>query len=158
MGRAPQAMLQIKLTAVSAFSSSLRRYTSLNHLAQAARAVLHNGNQIGQMLADLNRVDFHSVREQASWVNHFLYGQNLNIKITHCLRCASVITRSCLDSKTILNWLCNSKILWSNGHLGWKTWSKAPWNLTRVGQVFLRPPGNFFWNGASIGKCLLTCK
>ncbi|XP_050304426.1 DNA-binding protein RFX2 isoform X2 [Anthonomus grandis grandis] len=68
MAGAPPAMLQIKLTAVSAFSSSLRRYTSLNHLAQAARAVLHNGNQIGQMLADLNRVDFHSVREQASWV------------------------------------------------------------------------------------------
>ncbi|XP_019763070.2 DNA-binding protein RFX2 isoform X1 [Dendroctonus ponderosae] len=68
MTGAPSGMLQIKLTAVSAFSSSLRRYTSLNHLAQAARAVLHNGNQIGQMLADLNRVDFHSVREQASWV------------------------------------------------------------------------------------------
>ncbi|KAG5888483.1 hypothetical protein JTB14_022109 [Gonioctena quinquepunctata] len=68
MAGAPGAMLQIKLTAVSAFSSSLRRYTSLNHLAQAARAVLHNSNQIGQMLADLNRVDFHSVREQASWV------------------------------------------------------------------------------------------
>ncbi|XP_066247935.1 transcription factor RFX3 isoform X2 [Euwallacea similis] len=68
MAGAPSAMLQIKLTAVSAFSSSLRRYTSLNHLAQAARAVLHNGNQIGQMLTDLNRVDFHSVREQASWV------------------------------------------------------------------------------------------
>nr|XP_023015376.1 DNA-binding protein RFX2 isoform X2 [Leptinotarsa decemlineata] len=68
MAGAPSGMLQIKLTAVSAFSSSLRRYTSLNHLAQAARAVLHNSNQIGQMLADLNRVDFHSVREQASWV------------------------------------------------------------------------------------------
>ncbi|XP_030767299.1 DNA-binding protein RFX2-like [Sitophilus oryzae] len=68
MAGAPSMMLQIKLSAVSAFSSSLRRYTSLNHLAQAARAVLHNGNQIGQMLADLNRVDFHSVREQASWV------------------------------------------------------------------------------------------
>ncbi|XP_076265957.1 regulatory transcription factor Rfx isoform X4 [Rhynchophorus ferrugineus] len=68
MAGAPSSMLQIKLSAVSAFSSSLRRYTSLNHLAQAARAVLHNGNQIGQMLADLNRVDFHSVREQASWV------------------------------------------------------------------------------------------
>ncbi|CAH2006862.1 unnamed protein product [Acanthoscelides obtectus] len=68
MAGAPPAMLQIKLTAVSAFSSSLRRYTSLNHLAQAARAVLHNSNQINQMLADLNRVDFHSVREQASWV------------------------------------------------------------------------------------------
>ncbi|XP_071057662.1 DNA-binding protein RFX2 isoform X3 [Onthophagus taurus] len=68
MTGAPSGMLSAKLTAVSAFSSSLRRYTSLNHLAQAARAVLHNSTQIAQMLADLNRVDFHSVREQASWV------------------------------------------------------------------------------------------
>ncbi|XP_018326811.1 DNA-binding protein RFX2 isoform X2 [Agrilus planipennis] len=68
MTGAPPAILQAKLSAVSAFGSSLRRYTSLNHLAQAARAVLHNGTQIAQMLADLNRVDFHSVREQASWV------------------------------------------------------------------------------------------
>ncbi|CAH0556067.1 unnamed protein product [Brassicogethes aeneus] len=68
MTGAPSGMLAAKLSAVSAFSSSLRRYTSLNHLAQAARAVLHNGTQIAQMLTDLNRVDFHSVREQASWV------------------------------------------------------------------------------------------
>ncbi|KAJ3625740.1 hypothetical protein MTP99_016287 [Tenebrio molitor] len=68
MTGAPAGMLAVKLTAVSAFSSSLRRYTSLNHLAQAARAVLHNSTQIAQMLTDLNRVDFHSVREQASWV------------------------------------------------------------------------------------------
>ncbi|XP_063927281.1 transcription factor RFX3 isoform X3 [Zophobas morio] len=68
MTGAPAGMLTAKLTAVSAFSSSLRRYTSLNHLAQAARAVLHNSTQIAQMLTDLNRVDFHSVREQASWV------------------------------------------------------------------------------------------
>ncbi|KAL3267791.1 hypothetical protein HHI36_006920, partial [Cryptolaemus montrouzieri] len=68
MSGAPSAMLSVKLSAVSAFSSSLRRYTSLNHLAQAARAVLHNTTQISQMLADLNRVDFNSVREQASWV------------------------------------------------------------------------------------------
>lgn len=68
MNGAPTAMLNSKLSAVAAFGSSLRRYTSLNHLAQAARAVLHNGTQIAQMLADLNRVDFHSVREQASWV------------------------------------------------------------------------------------------
>ncbi|XP_031349815.1 transcription factor RFX3 isoform X4 [Photinus pyralis] len=68
MNGAPSAMLNSKLSAVAAFGSSLRRYTSLNHLAQAARAVLHNGTQIAQMLADLNRVDFHSVREQASWV------------------------------------------------------------------------------------------
>lgn len=84
--------------------------------------------------------------------------QNQNTKIKHCLRYASVITRSCLDSKTILNWLCNSKILWNSGHLGWKTWSKARWNPTRVDQVFLRPPGNFFWNGAFIGKSLVIRK
>ena len=49
-------------------AQTLRRYTSLNHLAQAARAVLQNSSQITQMLADLNRVDFHNVQEQASWV------------------------------------------------------------------------------------------
>lgn len=64
----PAEIIQIKLSAVSAFSQTLRRYTSLNHLAQAARAVLHNTTQITQMLNDLNRVDFHNVQEQASWV------------------------------------------------------------------------------------------
>lgn len=54
----------LQLTAVSAFAQTLRRYTSLNHLAQAARAVLQNSSQINQMLADLNRVDFHNVQEQ----------------------------------------------------------------------------------------------
>ena len=49
---------------MSAFAQTLRRYTSLNHLAQAARAVLQNTAQITQMLADLNRVDFHNVQEQ----------------------------------------------------------------------------------------------
>lgn len=64
----PEDIIQVKLSAVSAFSQTLRRYTSLNHLAQAARAVLHNTTQITQMLNDLNRVDFHNVQEQASWV------------------------------------------------------------------------------------------
>ncbi|KAG5671635.1 hypothetical protein PVAND_001826 [Polypedilum vanderplanki] len=64
----PDDIIQIKLQSVSAFSQTLRRYTSLNHLAQAARAVLHNTTQITQMLNDLNRVDFHNVQEQASWV------------------------------------------------------------------------------------------
>uniref|UniRef100_A0A8D9EFE4 Transcription factor RFX3 n=1 Tax=Cacopsylla melanoneura TaxID=428564 RepID=A0A8D9EFE4_9HEMI len=60
----PQEMLHIKVTAVGAFAQMLRRYTSLNHLAQAARAVLQNSTQINQMLTDLNRVDFHNVQEQ----------------------------------------------------------------------------------------------
>lgn len=64
----PQEMINVKVTAVGAFAQMLRRYTSLNHLAQAARAVLQNSTQINQMLTDLNRVDFHNVQEQASWV------------------------------------------------------------------------------------------
>ncbi|XP_069620245.1 transcription factor RFX3 isoform X5 [Ranitomeya imitator] len=68
MSNIPQRMVQIKVAAVSAFAQTLRRYTSLNHLAQAARAVLQNTSQINQMLNDLNRVDFANVQEQASWV------------------------------------------------------------------------------------------
>ncbi|XP_035710637.1 DNA-binding protein RFX2 isoform X6 [Folsomia candida] len=64
----PEEMVVIKISIVSALAQTLRRYTSLNHLAQAARAVLQNQTQITQMLSDLNRVDFHTVTEQASWV------------------------------------------------------------------------------------------
>ncbi|XP_042564837.1 DNA-binding protein RFX2 isoform X2 [Clupea harengus] len=64
----PQETVRTKVTVVSAFAQTLRRYTSLNHLAQAARAVLQNTSQINQMLSDLNRVDFANVQEQASWV------------------------------------------------------------------------------------------
>ncbi|XP_062925061.1 transcription factor RFX3 isoform X5 [Mobula hypostoma] len=68
MNNIPQQMVRTKVGAVSAFAQTLRRYTSLNHLAQAARAVLQNTSQINQMLSDLNRVDFANVQEQASWV------------------------------------------------------------------------------------------
>lgn len=62
----PEQLAQIKTSAVSAFCQTLRRYTSLNHLAQAARAVLQNSAQISQMLNDLNRVDFHNVQVSAN--------------------------------------------------------------------------------------------
>ncbi|XP_048485015.1 transcription factor RFX3 isoform X2 [Plutella xylostella] len=64
---APPAAAKAQAKAAAALSAALRRYTSLNHLAQAARAVLTNHTQIHQMLADLNRVDFKVVREQAAW-------------------------------------------------------------------------------------------
>lgn len=59
----PLLFCRAQIAAVSAFSQILRRYTSLNHLAQAARSVLQNAAQISQMLADLNRVDFHIVED-----------------------------------------------------------------------------------------------
>jgi len=68
MSEMPKEIVNIKVSAVSAFSQTLRRYTSLNHLAQAARAVLQNPQQINQMWADLNKVDFTNVQEQSSWV------------------------------------------------------------------------------------------
>ncbi|XP_055551820.1 DNA-binding protein RFX2 isoform X3 [Wyeomyia smithii] len=68
MSGCPEQIVTIKLSAVAAFGQTLRRYTSLNHLAQAARAVLQNSTQIAQMLNDLNRVDFRNVQEQASWI------------------------------------------------------------------------------------------
>ncbi|XP_054661559.1 DNA-binding protein RFX2 isoform X3 [Grus americana] len=68
MSEFPPQIVQTKVGVVSAFAQTLRRYTSLNHLAQAARAVLQNTSQINQMLSDLNRVDFANVQEQASWV------------------------------------------------------------------------------------------
>lgn len=56
-----------QVAAAGAFAQTLRRYTSLNHLAQAARAVLQNTAQINQMLSDLNRVDFANVQVSAGW-------------------------------------------------------------------------------------------
>lgn len=58
----PEEMVRVKAAAAGAFAQTLRRYTSLNHLAQAARAVLQNTAQISQMLSDLNRVDFANVQ------------------------------------------------------------------------------------------------
>lgn len=56
-----------QVAAAGAFAQTLRRYTSLNHLAQAARAVLQNTAQINQMLSDLNRVDFANVQVSVGW-------------------------------------------------------------------------------------------
>ncbi|OAF66037.1 DNA-binding protein RFX2 [Intoshia linei] len=61
-------LIQNKVSAVVAFSQTLRRYTSLNHLAQAARAVIQNHTQINQMLSDLNKLDFANIQEQAVWI------------------------------------------------------------------------------------------
>ena len=48
----------LQKAAASAFSQMLRRYTALNHLAQAARTVLQNKAQVNKMHQDLCKVDF----------------------------------------------------------------------------------------------------
>ncbi|TPX61648.1 hypothetical protein PhCBS80983_g00966 [Powellomyces hirtus] len=63
-----QLLTSRKIEVVKVFIQQLRRHTSLNHLAQAAAAVLDNQDQVNQMLADWNRIDFENIRDQASWV------------------------------------------------------------------------------------------
>lgn len=48
-GGAPLGALRAQARAAAALAGALRRYTSLNHLAQAARAVLTNHHQIHQV-------------------------------------------------------------------------------------------------------------
>lgn len=61
------AIVSFQVVCVNSFSQMLRRYTSLNHLAQAAHAVLQNSAHINQMLSDLNRVDFNNVQVCAAF-------------------------------------------------------------------------------------------
>ncbi|RNA00601.1 DNA-binding RFX2-like isoform X5 [Brachionus plicatilis] len=64
----PERMRQVKLAIINTFSMTLRRYTSLNHLAQTVKNSLQNETILGQMLNDINRVDFNYIREQAKWI------------------------------------------------------------------------------------------
>jgi len=107
----------LQLCAVSAFAQTLRRYTSLNHLAQAARAVLQNSTQINQMLADLNRVDFHNVQEQ---VFAFLikYIQSTHSHFLRLLGYVSVSQKLCSNLKQTSKKPCSSRIHWNSGPPG----------------------------------------
>ncbi|PNF37252.1 hypothetical protein B7P43_G00395 [Cryptotermes secundus] len=68
MANCPNEIMHIKISAASTLAQTLRRYSSLNQLAQAARTVLQNSPLKLQMLVDLNKVDFLSIQDQASWV------------------------------------------------------------------------------------------
>lgn len=69
------------MTSANAFAQTLRRYTSLNHLAQAARAVLQNTAQINQMLSDLNRVDFANVQVRHFRLCPLQFSLNLTLRV-----------------------------------------------------------------------------
>jgi regulatory factor X 1/2/3 len=58
----PDKMREAKLLVVSTFSITLRRYTSLNHLAYSVRNSLQNEAILSTMLNDIAKVDFKSIR------------------------------------------------------------------------------------------------
>lgn len=109
-----------QVTAIGAFAQTLRRYTSLNHLAQAARAVLQNSSQINQMLSDLNRVDFHNVQEQVTSTNTNIKANSFYyVWVVYLLRLPKVTKTSSgvllvdfvafylwTDCKEVESWLC----------------------------------------------------
>lgn len=152
--------LSLKLTAVSAFAQTLRRYTSLNHLAQAARAVLQNSSQINQMLADLNRVDFHNVQEQVN--NHWeRYIKICRWFLTSChfyssrhRGFVSVTTRWYNVSRPISRLLSSNKIHLNSGLFGWRMSSLKFSSLTRESQRSSKLLGNFCSSGRFTGTKL----
>ncbi|KAK0395076.1 hypothetical protein QR680_001101 [Steinernema hermaphroditum] len=64
----PAPLEKRKMKAIRMLAQTLRRYTSLNHLAQAARAVFQNPQQMELMYEDFVRVDMQTVSEQAAFV------------------------------------------------------------------------------------------
>jgi len=64
----PSNLVTKKMNVAKKFSQSLHKQASLNHLTQAARAVLQNTTQVSQMIIDWNRLDFEFIRDQASWI------------------------------------------------------------------------------------------
>eukprot|EP00045_Choanoeca_perplexa_P005521 m.46663 g.46663 ORF g.46663 m.46663 type:complete len:345 (-) comp13167_c0_seq1:122-1156(-) len=64
----PDVFVKAKQTEASLFSQRLRRYTSLNHLASAARAVLTKETHVKAMTEDYEKIDFDGVKEQLLWV------------------------------------------------------------------------------------------
>ncbi len=88
-----------KLKIINAFAMTLRRYTTLNHLAQAAKALLQNTQQINQMLTDLNRVDFRTV--QVCFSSYLYFDSCVNIFFYNLKQQASWICQC--DDESINN-------------------------------------------------------
>lgn len=150
----PEQLAQIKTSAVSAFCQTLRRYTSLNHLAQAARAVLQNGAQISQMLNDLNRVDFHNVQVSRAvnlicMIHLFTYDTQFLCR-NKPLGLVNVLRLWCSVWRMISRLHCSNKVRWSNGPAGYNWLSSPPWRSTMASRHTRVPHDNFCSNGASI--------
>ncbi|XP_028401353.1 transcription factor RFX4-like isoform X2 [Dendronephthya gigantea] len=63
----PEKLKEKKIKVANVFSKSLRRKTSLTHLAQAARTVLHSSEPVLQMVNDWRSVDFNKILKQTLW-------------------------------------------------------------------------------------------
>ncbi|CAL2031888.1 unnamed protein product, partial [Caenorhabditis brenneri] len=67
-GKVCDSLIKKKLQALKYMQQGLKRYTSLNHLAHAARGVLMKPEQCLQMAQDYAKVDIEAVHQQAGWI------------------------------------------------------------------------------------------
>ncbi|EFO94323.1 CRE-DAF-19 protein [Caenorhabditis remanei] len=67
-GKMTDGFIKKKLQAIKYMQQGLKRYTSLNHLAHAARGVLMKEEQCQQMYQDYIKVDINTVHQQAGWI------------------------------------------------------------------------------------------
>ena len=72
----PESLRIVKIDLAKKFSRVLKRQSSLNHLAQASRMVIHNSEITNQMLHDWNLVDFESIFRETLCDGNFLDDQN----------------------------------------------------------------------------------
>lgn len=65
----PEDLQHKKISVAKSFSQLLCRQTSLSHLAQAARTVLHNAEPASQMVTDIHDVPIESIIQQVMWIS-----------------------------------------------------------------------------------------
>ena len=74
----PEAMKQSKMQIINTLSMTLRRYTSLNHLANTVKNSLQNENILSQMLHDITKVDFAYIKVSSLLTT---FSKSIKIKI-----------------------------------------------------------------------------
>ncbi|ULU03808.1 hypothetical protein L3Y34_016939 [Caenorhabditis briggsae] len=67
-GNLNETFIKKKIQAIKYMQQGLKRYTSLNHLAHAARGVLQKDELCQQMYQDYIKVDIMAVHQQAGWI------------------------------------------------------------------------------------------
>ena len=89
-------MILLLFSVAIAFSKSLRRKTSLTHLAQAARTVLHSGDPVTQMVNDWRSIDFNEIVKQTLWT--FSSNPEADYQVIETCKCRNYLKNSTLHA------------------------------------------------------------
>lgn len=92
-----------KSKSARAFGYALRRYTSLNHLSTASRAIWEKRSSLAQMSIDLSRVDLRDIEHQVSLMSHTNDTTTTTTTTTITAPTTTNIIGSNLESANLLN-------------------------------------------------------